>query len=103
MVQGATMYGLGGATVAAANGSFGKSAASDENSDSCPCARAEELIKQSSAIGIERLMGMTWPPWTPNDQGSGAPGVRRNPAMSNHGQPGVPCKPLLGAKHRPYE
>ena len=33
----------------------------------------------------------------PNDPGSGAPGVFRTSTMRNHGQPGVPCKHLLGA------
>jgi hypothetical protein len=38
----------------------------------------------------------------PNDPGSGAPGVRRRLTMSNHGQPGVPCKHLLGAPAAEY-
>jgi hypothetical protein len=32
----------------------------------------------------------------PNDPGSGAPGGRLGRMMRIYGQPGVPCKPLLG-------
>ena len=31
----------------------------------------------------------------PDDPGPGAPGVRRSPTRSDHGQPGDSCKPLL--------